>query len=124
MRNVLKMIEHNKVLLSTCDKMVEEIIVNRLADHEIDLMCYEDSSSSLVSVLDYDFQYAIIDDELKGFRGNKMVSLIHKIRPKLPIIYIYNDSDNIKSEIQNIKLSVHKPITVTKMSEILKKILA
>ena len=121
----LKMNNQNncsRVLIATRDKNVENILLKELLNYEIFMNCYDQSGSTLLSIMEDDFELVIIDDELMGLRGHKLIPLIKKIRPKLPIIYLNLDSLDKDYQTIDVALKIDKPLNEYKVAEILKEI--
>ncbi len=58
------------------------------------------SADLLLSILDKDIDLAIIDENLAGIVGSKLIKIIKKSRPRIPLIII--SSGNSKEELARV----------------------
>jgi DNA-binding response OmpR family regulator len=80
----------------------------------------EDSGDLLLKILDKDIDLAIIDENLAGMAGAKLIRIIKKSRPRIPLIVI--SSGNSKEELarvleQGIFYFIIKPINGKELKE-------
>ncbi|RLC04735.1 MAG: hypothetical protein DRH90_07900 [Deltaproteobacteria bacterium] len=59
-----------------------------------------DSGDLLLKILDKDIDLAIIDENLAGMAGSKLIKIIKKSRPRIPLIII--SSGNSKEEFAKV----------------------
>jgi len=59
-----------------------------------------DSGDLLLKILDKDIDLAIIDENLTGMAGSKLIKIIKKSRPRIPLIII--SSGNSKEEFAKV----------------------
>ena len=79
-----------------------------------------DSADLLLKILDKDIDLAIIDENLAGMAGSKLVKIIKKSRPRIPLIII--SSGNSKEELarvleQGVFYFILKPINGEELKE-------
>ena len=64
----------SKVLIATCDKEIEDILLKELLNYEVLMNCCDQSGNILLAILEDDFKLVIIDDDLIGLKGYKLIS--------------------------------------------------
>jgi len=64
------------------------------------LTCVGDSGDVLLKILDKDIDLAIIDENIAGMAGSKLIEIIKKSRPRIPLITI--SSGNSKEELARV----------------------
>ena len=79
-----------------------------------------DSGDLLLKILDKDIDLAIIDEDLAGMAGSKLIQIIKKSRPRIPLIII--SSGNSKEELarvleQGVFYFIIKPINGEELIE-------
>ena len=79
-----------------------------------------DSGDLLLKILDKDIDLAIIDENLAGMAGSKLIKIIKKSRPRIPLIII--SSGNSKEELarvleQGVFYFIIKPINGQELKE-------
>ena len=79
-----------------------------------------DSGDLLLKILDKDIDLAIIDEDLAGMAGSKLIQIIKKSRPRIPLIII--SSGNSKEELarvleQGVFYFIIKPINGQELKE-------
>ena len=79
-----------------------------------------DSGDLLLKILDKDIDLAIIDENLAGMAGSKLIKIIKKSRPRIPLIII--SSGNSKEELarvleQGVFYFIIKPINGEELKE-------
>ncbi len=79
-----------------------------------------DSGDLLIKILDKDIDLAIIDENLTGMAGSKLIKIIKKSRPRIPLILI--SSGNSKEEFarvleQGVFYFLMKPINGEELKE-------
>ena len=79
-----------------------------------------DSADLLLKILDKDIDLAIIDENLAGIVGSKLITIIKKSRPRIPLIII--SSGNSKEELarvleQGVFYFIIKPINGEELKE-------
>ncbi len=79
-----------------------------------------DSADLLLKILDKDIDLALIDENLAGMAGSKLVKIIKKSRPRIPLIII--SSGNSKEELarvleQGVFYFIIKPINGQELKE-------
>ena len=81
--------ETKSILFAISDEgMKEQVseIFNGIATYS--LTWVEESGDLLLKILDKDIDLAIIDEDLAGMAGSKLVQIIKKSRPRIPLIII------------------------------------
>jgi two-component system response regulator YesN len=79
-----------------------------------------DSGDLLLKILDKDIDLAIIDENLAGMDGAKLIKIIKKSRPRIPLIII--SSGDSKEELarvleQGVFYFIIKPINAEELKE-------
>jgi DNA-binding NtrC family response regulator len=79
-----------------------------------------ESGDLLLKILDKDIDLAIIDENLAGMAGSKLIKIIKKSRPRIPLIII--SSGNSKEELarvleQGVFYFILKPINGQELKE-------
>jgi DNA-binding NtrC family response regulator len=79
-----------------------------------------ESADLLLKILDKDIDLAIIDENLAGMAGSKLIEIIKKSRPRIPLIII--SSGNSKEELarvleQGVFYFIIKPINGQELRE-------
>ncbi len=79
-----------------------------------------DSGDLLLKILDKDIDLAIIDENLAGMAGSKLIKIIKMSRPRIPLIII--SSGNSKEELarvleQGVFYFIIKPINGEELKE-------
>ena len=79
-----------------------------------------ESADLLLKILDKDIDLAIIDENLAGMAGSKLIKIIKKSRPRIPLIII--SSGNSKEELarvleQGVFYFIIKPINGEELKE-------
>ena len=83
------MIERKSILLATSEESVKKEVFRALASIETySITLVEDSGDLLLNLLDTDIDLAIIDMKLAGISCSKLVEIIKKSRPRIPLIVI------------------------------------
>jgi len=80
----------------------------------------DESGDLLLKILDKDIDLAIIDENLAGMAGSKLIKIIKKSRPRIPLIII--SSGNSKEELarvleQGVYYFILKPINAQELKE-------
>ena len=113
--------ETKSILFAISDEgMKEQVseIFNGIATYS--LTWVEESGDLLLKILDKDIDLAIIDEDLAGMAGSKLVQIIKKSRPRIPLIII--SSGNSKEELarvleQGVFYFIIKPINGDELKE-------
>jgi DNA-binding NtrC family response regulator len=102
------------------DGMKEQVfeVLNGVATYS--LTWVGDSGDLLLKILDKDIDLAIIDENLAGMAGSKLIKIIKKSRPRIPLIII--SSGNSKEELawvleQGVFYFIFKPINGDELKE-------
>jgi DNA-binding NtrC family response regulator len=79
-----------------------------------------DSGDLLLKILDKDIDLAIIDEDIAGMAGSKLIQIIKKSRPRIPLIII--SSGDSKDELarvleQGVYYFIIKPINGEELKE-------
>ena len=79
-----------------------------------------ESGDLILKILDKDIDLAIIDENLAGMAGSKLIKIIKKSRPRIPLIII--SSGNSKEELarvleQGVFYFIIKPINGEELKE-------
>lgn len=113
--------ETKSILLAISDEgMKGQVleVLNGIATYS--LTWVGDSGDLLLKILDKDIDLAIIDENLAGMAGSKLIKIIKKSRPRIPLIII--SSGNSKEELarvleQGVFYFIIKPINGEELKE-------
>ena len=95
------MVENKSILLATAEEGVKEQVFKALDVIETSsIALVEDSGDLLLKILDTDIDLAIIDMKLAGISVSKLVEIIKKSRPRIPLIII--SSGNSKETLARV----------------------
>ena len=106
--------ETKSILSAISDEGVKGQVLEALNSIETYLLTWVGNSADLLlNILDKDIDLAIIDENLAGIVGSKLIKIIKKSRPRIPLIII--SSGNSKEEFarvleQGIFYFIMKPI--------------
>jgi len=106
--------ETKSILFAISDEGVKDAvyeILNGIAAYA--LTWVGDSGDLLLKILDKDIDLAIIDENLAGMDGSKLIKIIKKSRPRIPLILIASGSSKEKLARvleQGIFYFIFKPI--------------
>ncbi len=106
--------ETKSILSAISDEGVKGQVLEALNGIETYLLTWVGNSGDLLlNILDKDIDLAIIDENLAGIVGSKLIKIIKKSRPRIPLIII--SSGNSKEEFarvleQGIFYFIMKPI--------------
>ncbi len=64
------------------------------------------SSLFLVEVLEQDFDLAILDTEMEGMDGQETFRILRQMRPKLPLLYLYRENEDLSDRVQAVDRQV------------------
>jgi DNA-binding response OmpR family regulator len=93
--------ETKSILYAISDEgMKEQVseVLNGIATYS--LTWVGESGDLLLKILDKDIDLAIIDEDLVGMAGSKLIQIIKKSRPRIPLIII--SSGNSKEELARV----------------------
>ena len=113
--------ETKSILFAGSDEgMKEQVadVLNGIATYSLSWVA--ESGDLLLKILDKDIDLAIIDEELSGMAGSKLIQIIKKSRPRIPLIII--SSGNSKEELarvleQGVFYFIIKPINGEELKE-------
>ncbi len=113
--------ETKSILFAISDEGMKEqvsAILNGIATYS--LTWVGESGDLLLKILDKDIDLAIIDENLAGMAGSKLIEIIKKSRPRIPLIFI--SSGNSKEELarvleQGVFYFIIKPINGEELIE-------
>ena len=113
--------ETKSILFAISDEgMKEQVseVLNGIATYS--LTWVGESADLLLKILDKDIDLAIIDENLAGMAGAKLIQIIKKSRPRIPLIII--SSGNSKEELarvleQGVFYFIIKPINGEELKE-------
>jgi DNA-binding NtrC family response regulator len=113
--------ETKSILLAISDEgMKGQVfeVLNGIATYS--LTWVGESGDLLLKILDKDIDLAIIDENLAGMAGSKLIKIIKKSRPRIPLIII--SSGNSKEELarvleQGVFYFIIKPINGEELKE-------
>jgi DNA-binding NtrC family response regulator len=93
-------------------------VLNGIATYSLSWVA--ESGDLLLKILDKDIDLAIIDEELSGMAGSKLIQIIKKSRPRIPLIII--SSGKSKEELarvleQGVFYFIIKPINGEELKE-------
>ena len=113
--------ETKSILFAISDEGMKEQVFEVLNDiATYSLTWVEESGDLLLKILDKDIDLAIIDEDLAGLAGSKLIQIIKKSRPRIPLIII--SSGNSKEELarvleQGVFYFIIKPINGQELKE-------
>ena len=113
--------ETKSILFAISDEDLKEQVLEVLNEIETySLTWVGDSGDLLLKILDTDIDLAIIDENLAGMAGSKLIKIIKKSRPRIPLIII--SSGNPKEELarvleQGVFYFLIKPINGKELKE-------
>ena len=85
--------ETKSILYAISDEDLKEQVLEVLTEIETySLTWVGDSGDLLLKILDTDIDLAIIDENLAGITGSKLIEIIKKSRPRIPLIIISSSS--------------------------------
>ena len=93
--------ETKSILFAGSDEgMKEQVadVLNGIATYSLSWVA--ESGDLLLKILDKDIDLAIIDEELSGMAGSKLIQIIKKSRPRIPLIII--SSGKSKEELVRV----------------------
>lgn len=113
--------ETKSILFAGSDEgMKEQVadVLNGIATYSLSWV--GDSGDLLLKILDKDIDLAIIDENIAGMAGSKLIKIIKKSRPRIPLIII--SSGNSKEELarvleQGVFYFIIKPINGEELKE-------
>jgi len=113
--------ETKSILFAISDEGIKEQVsevLNGIATYS--LTWVGESGDLLLKILDKDIDLAIIDENLAGMAGSKLVKIIKKSRPRIPLIII--SSGDSKEELarvleQGVFYFIIKPINGEELKE-------
>ena len=113
--------ETKSILFAISDEVMKEQvseIFNGIATYS--LTWVEESGDLLLKILDKDIDLAVIDEDLAGMAGSKLIQIIKKSRPRIPLIII--SSGNSKEDLarvleQGVFYFIIKPINGQELKE-------
>jgi len=113
--------ETKSILFAISDESIKEQVsevLNGIATYS--LTWVGESGDLLLKILDKDIDLAIIDENLAGMDGSKLVKIIKKSRPRIPLIII--SSGDSKEELvrvleQGVFYFLIKPINGEELKE-------
>jgi len=113
--------ETKSILFAGSDEGMKEQVADVLNDiATYSLTWVGESGDLLLKILDKDIDLAIIDENLAGMAGSKLIQIIKKSRPRIPLIII--SSGNSKEEFarvleQGVFYFIIKPINGEELKE-------
>ena len=113
--------ETKSILFAGSDEGMKEQVANVLNGiTTYSLSWVAESGDLLLKILDKDIDLAIIDEELSGMAGSKLIQIIKKSRPRIPLIII--SSGKSKEELarvleQGVFYFIIKPINGEELKE-------
>ena len=113
--------ETKSILYAITDEGLKEQVSDVLNDTATySLTWVGDSGDLLLKILDKDIDLAIIYENLAGLAGSKLIKIIKKSRPRIPLIII--STGNSKEELarvleQGVHYFILKPINGQELKE-------
>lgn len=119
--------ERKLILIASSDKDVNTSIRNLLESYEnCSYRVVEESGDVLLSVLEEDYDFAIIDLDIGGISGPKTVEIIKKSRPRLPLVIISGDA-SIEAGVRVMQHGVFyymiKPVDMGQLASVIESAL-
>ena len=93
--------ETKSILYAIADESLKEQVsevLNGIATYSLSWV--GESGDLLLKILDKDIDLAIIDENIAGMAGSKLIKIIKKSRPRIPLIII--SSGNSKEELARV----------------------
>jgi len=95
------MLKTKTILSAVSDESVKGQVFEALDGIETYVLIWvEDSGDLLLKILDKDIDLAIIDENVAGMSGSKLIKIIKKSRPRIPLIII--SSGNSTEELARV----------------------
>ena len=119
--------ETKSILLASTDGNVKEQVFQALEGIETYSLVWVDNSGDLlINALDKEIDLAVIDESLDSMALSKLIEIVKKSRPRIPLIII--SSDNSKEELtrvleQGIFYFLIKPINSGEFKEAVESVL-
>jgi len=119
--------ETKSILFASTDGNVKEQVFQALDGIETYSLVWVDNSGDLlINTLDKEIDLAVIDENLDGMAISKLIEIVKKSRPRIPLIII--SSDNSREELtrvleHGIFYFIIKPINSTELREAVESVL-
>ena len=119
--------ETKSILLASTDGNVKEQVFQALDGIETYSLVWVDNSGDLlINALDKEIDLAVIDENLDGMAISKLIAIVKKSRPRIPLIII--SSDNSREELarvleHGIFYFIIKPINSGELREAVESVL-
>ena len=119
--------ETKSILFASTDGNVKEQVFQALDGIETYSLVWVDNSGDLlINTLDKEIDLAVIDENLDGMAISKLIEIVKKSRPRIPLIII--SSDNSREELtrvleHGIFYFIIKPINSTELKEAVESVL-
>lgn len=112
------------VLLVDDEEIIHQTLGDYLHDLGHDVDSVYDGSSGAKSLIDQDYDLALVDIRMPGMDGLSLLSRVHEVRPELLIVIITGHGD-MKTAIQALRLGaadfLPKPIKLLDLDAVLEK---
>jgi len=93
--------ETKSILLASTDENVKEQVFQALDEIETYSLIWVDNSGDLlINTLDKEIDLAVIDEKLDNMATSKLIEIVKKSRPRIPLIII--SSDNSREELTRV----------------------
>jgi len=119
--------ETKSILFASTDGNVKEQVFQALDGIETYSLVWVDNSGDLlINTLDKEIDLAVIDENLDGMAISKLIEIVKKSRPRIPLIII--SSDNSREELtrvleHGIFYFILKPINSAELREAVESVL-
>jgi DNA-binding response OmpR family regulator len=106
--------ERKRIVIGTLDYTVIRALGRRFHRNKFDLRTCQRGVDVLIEILDNDVDLLILDVDVTGALGMEMMSVIRRIRPRLPVILVTDDYTHQIRKVaaeQGITYQVFKPMS-------------
>jgi DNA-binding NtrC family response regulator len=79
-----------KVLIACCNDQCRATLIRLLAGLELDVHTVSEGPDVLLQIIDDNYDVIVYDLEFSKLNGFKMIKIIRKIKPRMPLIVISN----------------------------------
>ena len=116
----------NRIAIFCQDQESETSLAQILSGREVELVMLNNHVDLILHLLEHDCQAAIYGLELPLDMGLKIVQILRKIRPKLPLIVV---SDEIKDGIggkilqEGVSYYTLRPVSPERLNEVMETVL-
>jgi DNA-binding response OmpR family regulator len=106
--------ERKTIVIGTLDYAVVQALGRRFHRDKYDLRMCQRGVDVLIEILDHDVDLLILDVDVTGVMGMEIMSVIRRVRPRLPVILVTDDYTHQIRKLaaeQGITYQVFKPMS-------------